>query len=238
MDQYGSRLNIRLLHTLSLIVVILLPGCNKDTGTLSSREGEIFYDITYLENEMKKISTDMLPKKMVTRYKNDNYVFEIEGFFGLFVIRNVVNPKKSINHTQLGVLDKKFYYAGDMDDAAVGFGMTPGMKITYTDDLKDICGYTCEKVIITFKDSDSDTLEIYFTREIPIKNPNRTTPYKEIDGVLMEFYLQLHNIKMKLTANSVYERSVPDDIFLKKENYKKASKDYMEAVLFTLLDTE
>ena len=184
---------------------------------LSSREGEIHYDIIYLENDLKQISADMLPKKMVTTYSNNSYVYEIEGFFGLFVIRNIVNPKKSINNTELAVLDKKFYFEGEMDDPAVGFGMMPEMDVSYTGEFKSIAGYNCEKAIITLEGDESRSLEVFFTREIPIDNPNRTTPYKDIDGVLMEFYLQLHNIQMKLVANAVYEKKVQDDLFAKDE---------------------
>jgi len=180
----------------------------------------------------------MLPKKMVTTYKNNNYVYEIEGFFGLFVIRNIVNPKKTINNTQLAVLDKKFYFEGEMADPAVGFGMMPEMEVTYTGETKNIAGYNCEKAIIALKGDGDQSLEVFFTRDIPIENPNRTTPYRDIDGVLMEFYLQLHNIKMKLVANAVYEKKIPDDIFQKGDGYRKATREYLEAVLFTLLDSE
>jgi len=232
-------LNIRALHKLVIVFAIIVSGCSKVGGPLSKKEGEIIYDIEYVENNLNKISVDMLPKKMVTQYKNNSYKFEIEGFFGLFNISNIIIPKESINRSQLTVLSKKFYYEGQADETAVGFGMMPKMKFDHTENTKTISGYLCQEVLVTFpEDIRTDTLKVYYTRDIPIDNANISTPYKELDGVLLEFYLQLHKVEMKLTANSIYERSVSNQIFEKGEDYQRATKEYMEAVLFKLLDSE
>lgn len=232
-------MNIRVLHKLVVVFAIIISGCSEGLRPLSNKEGEIIFDIEYVENNLNKISVDMLPKKMVTQYKNNNYTFEIEGFFGLFNITNVIIPKESINRSQLTVLSKKFYYEGDIDETAVGFGMMPKMKFDHTGNTKTICGYLCQEVLVTFpEDIRTDTLKVYFTRDIPLENSNRSTPYNELNGVLLEFYLQLHKVEMKLTANSIYEKPVSNETFQREEGFKRATKEYMEAVLFKLLDTE
>ena len=216
---------------------MLLTACSKGPGSLSSKEGEIQYSIEYIENDLKKVSVDMLPRKMVTRYRSNGFEFDIEGFFGLFKITNTVVPRKDMNETRLSVLDKKFYFSGELNEPAIGFGSMPRPKFEYTDVTKDICGYTCYQVLARIP-GEKEPLVIYYTKDIPIKRPNRTTPYKEIDGVLMEFYLQLHNIRMKLTATGVVEKEIPESAFSKIGTYRKASKKYMEAMLFKLLDSE
>ncbi len=221
------------------VILITLTSCDRNSGLLSKREGEIIYDIEYIENNLSKISVDMMPKKMVTRYRNDAFTFEIDGFFGLFKISNVVNPRESVNRSELTVLSKKFYYEGSMYEPAVGFGMMPEMEFHPTGNTKLICGYECNESLVTFpKDPRTDTLKIYYTKEIPLNNSNISTPYRDIDGVLLELYLQLHKVEMKLTASNVYEKPVSKQVFRKKEGYQKATKEYMEAVLFKLLDTE
>lgn len=226
------------LHITLFVIIVASITCKNNLSNLFSKEGEIHYDIVYLENDLKKISTDLLPKKMVTKYKNNVYSFEIEGFFGLFNIKNVVNPKESINETQLTVLNKKYYHSGDFDEFAVGFGEMPNMNINYTSETKLICGILCSKAIITFPGNEKETIEIFYTGSIPIKNPNRTTPYQNIDGVLMEFYLDLQSIEMKITANAVYDKKLPNSIFIRKDGFKKATKPYIEAVLLQLLESE
>ena len=228
-------------RTLYIILIVIITGsitCKKSLDSKFSKEGEIHYDIQYLENDLKKISTDLLPKKMVTKYKNNTYSFEIEGFFGLFNIKNIVNPKTSVNETRLTVLNKKYFYSAEFDEFAVGFGQMPEINIQYSEETKMICGISCKKAIITFPGNEKDTLEIYYTEDIPIKNPNRTTPYQKIDGVLMEFYLDLQNVEMKLTANAVYDKKLTKTAFMRKEGFKKATRPYMEAVLLALLETE
>ena len=233
------RLNIRILHKLVIVCVIIISGCSKGLGPLSKKEGEIIYDIEYVENNLNKISVDMLPKKMVTQYKNNSYTFEIEGFFGMFNITNVIIPKESINRSQLTVLSKKYYYLGEINETAVGFGMMPKMKFDHTGETKTVSGYLCQEVLVSFpEDVRTDTLKAYYTNDIPLDNPNRSTPYSELNGVLLEFYLQLHKVEMKLTANSVYEKAVSNKTFQIGETYKRATKEYMEAVLFKLLDSE
>ena len=226
------------LHITLFVIIVATITCKNNLSNLFSKEGEIHYDIVYLENDLKKISTDLLPKKMVTKYKNNNYSFEIEGFFGLFNIKNVVNPKESINETQLTVLNKKYYHSGDFDEFAVGFGEMPNMNINYSAETKLICGILCSKAIITFPGNEKETLEVYYTGSIPIKNPNRTTPYHDIDGVLMEFYLNLQSIEMKIRANAVYDKKLPNSIFNRNDGFKKATKPYIEAVLLQLLESE
>ena len=226
------------LYIILLIIIAASITCKKSLNSIFSKEGEIHYDIVYLENDLEKISTDLLPKKMITKYKNNIYSFEIEGFFGLFNIKNVVNPKESINETQLTVLNKKYYHSGNFDAFAVGFGEMPNMEIQFTDETKQICGIPCSKAIITFPGNEKESIEVYYTQSIPLKNPNRTTPYHEIDGVLMEFYLDLQNVEMKITANAVYDKKLPKSVFGRKEGFKKATKPYLEAVLLRLLQTE
>lgn len=220
--------------------IAILNNCKRDKESPFNGEGEIHYEISYLANDLDKISTDMLPNKMVTKYKGENYSFDIEGFFGLFVIENIVNPKLSKNFTLLNVLNKKFYYQGKLNEPAVGFGLIPEMNLEFTEETKNICGIECKKALAIFplEEKGNDTLEIFYTNEIPLPNPNRTTPYREIDGVLMEFYLELPNLKMKLTANAVYNKSIATAEFVKPDDYKEVSRAYLETVLYKLMEPE
>ena len=222
-----------------LLSVITLIECESHTESAVKSEGEIHYKISYLENDLEKISTEMLPKKMITKFKGDNYSFDIEGFYGLFCIQNIVNPRLSQNFTLLNIINKKFFYKGKINEPAIGFDMIPEMDIQYTSDTKSICGLTCKKAIITFPGMENqDTLAVFYTNEIPIPNPNRTTPYHDIDGVLMEFYLQLPSLKMKLTANAVYNKKIAASGFVKSSGYKEVSRAYLETVLYKLMEPE
>jgi GLPGLI family protein len=219
---------------LPAIFLISFTGCKK--GTVSrERQGEIIYDIEYLHNGLKNFNTDMLPKKLTVRFKDNNTAMEINGFFGLFNICNVVNTDKKTNITYLNVLDKKFYYEGDYNEPAVGFGSIPRLKIRQGKQTKEICGYIAKEAFVLLPDNNVP-IPVYYTSDIPIKNPNRATPYRDINGVLLEFYLNVSSLKMKLTATGIYFKNIDDNYFARRKGYVKVSRKQLEEILNKLME--
>ncbi len=227
-------MKIRSKYLIFLTVGILsLAGCKK--GNVSHhKQGEIIYDIEYLKNDLKSFNTDMLPKKLTVRFKDNNTAMEIGGFFGLFNICNVVNTEKKTNITYLTILDKKFYYEGDFNDPAAGFGSIPRLTVKEGKQTKEICGYIAREAFVVLPDN-TVPIPVYYTTDIPIKNPNRATPYRDIKGVLLEFYLNVSSLKMKLTANSIYFKEIDSKIFARRKGYTKVSRQQMEDILTKLM---
>ena len=218
----------------ALIFLISVTGCKK--GSVSrEKQGEIIYDIDYLANGLKNFNTDMLPKKLTVRFKDNNTAMEISGFFGLFNICNVINTGKKTNITYLNVLDKKFYYEGDFNEPAVGFGTIPKLTIRKGNQTKEICGYIAREAFVILPDNDVP-IPVYYTTDIPIKNPNRATPYRDINGALLEFYLNVSSLKMKLTASGIYFKNIPEDYFARRKGYTRVSRKQLEDILNKLME--
>jgi len=223
-------LNILLLY----FFIFFLWGCGKSSDR-HLREGEIHYNITYLESKLGKIPVELLPKEMTMKFRNDGVVTEIGGIFGYFSISNVTNVKKSDNLTYLKVMNKKFYFEGKSGEIAPGFQKMTDIDIEYVNGNKEICGFLCEQALVKLPEIDDEPVPVFFTREIDIKDPNSATPYQEIDGVLLEFYLTLSNLKMKLVAQNVYSKSVSDRKFDRQTDYLRISKPTMESILDSLM---
>lgn len=222
-------------HILFLLAGFLwVSGCQK-SQVAQQQEGEIVYNITYVQNELEKFTTDLLPKKLIIRFKNNNIEMEIDGFFGLFNISNIVNAKKKTNITYLSVLDKKFYYQGEFNEPAVGFGSLSNLKIKSGTTTKEICGFDAKEVFVTFPGNDVP-VPVYYTDAIDITKPNRTTPYKDIDGILLEFYLDVSKLKMKLSAEGVYFKDIDDSVFETRKGYQRISRQQMEEILDKLME--
>ncbi len=222
------------IHLITAILLLTaIQGCRKG-GVSHEKQGEIIYNIEYLENGLKNFNTDMLPKKLVVRFKDNNTAMEITGFFGLFSICNVVNTRKKTNITYLNVLDKKFYYEGDFDEPAVGFGSIPKLEIKEGKQTKEICGYIAREAYVLLPDNNVP-IPVYYTTDIPIKDPNRATPYRDIKGVLLEFYLNVSVLKMKLTATSIYFKEIDDAVFARRKGYTRVSRKQMEELLYKLM---
>jgi len=229
-------LNFRQKYVLIVLTALLFfPQSCKKTALPNEKEGEIIYAITYLENDIEKFSTDLLPKKLTIFFKNDNTAMEIDGFFGLFNICNVINVKKKTNITYLNVLDKKFYYEGKFNEPAAGFGMIPKLNIRPGKHNKEICGYSAREAYVILPGK-SVPIPVYYTTDIPIKNPNRATPYSDINGVLLEFYLHLSKLKIKLNATEIYFKDVDEKYFATRKGYIKVSKQQLEDILNKLME--
>jgi len=225
----------RKLYILVLLSLLIVLHSCKDLSDKTSREGEIHYKISYLESNLGKIPVELLPKEMTLKFRNDAVITEIGGIFGYFKISNVTNPKKSDNLTYLKVMNRKFYFDGKSGEIAPGFQKMKDIEIEFVEGNKEICGFVCEKALITLPEINDEPIPVFFTREINIEDPNSATPYQEIDGVLLEFYLTLSNLKMKLVAQNVYAKSVSGNNFDRQKDYLRISKPTMESILDSLM---
>ena len=216
--------------------LLLLTTCKRDIYEGKYNSGLIEYKITYLENELKEISPGLLPKKMKLEFSPDYSTNIIEGFMGFFKLSNHTNFKHKKCITLLEVLNKKYLFKGKRGESMCCFDENPDMEVEYTDEIKEIAGLKCKKVIVTLPDQ-SDTFDIYYTNEISIAKPNSTNPYYQIDGVLLEFQLKLAYLKMQFTAekfvpfqnNKSKEFSVPD-------NCREVSREEMTYIIKRLME--
>ena len=231
---YNSPLLInRFIVTVLLLSLLLLNSCRKHN---EREEGEILYTITYLDNKIQNLPSQSLPKELVIKFKDGYYLSDISGMFGYFKITNIINHRNSSNLTYLQVLDKKYYYQGKMNELSPGFSKMPEMTIEYGNEVKNICGFECKPAIINFPSSGMKSFTVYYTNEIPIKNPNSSNPYINIDGVLLEFHLNLSKVEMKLTAKSVSFKQISSKEFKDKPNFKRVPKEFITTVLDKIME--
>ena len=61
------------------------------------------------------------------------------------------------------------------------------------------------------------------------------TPYREIDGVLMDFFYIIGKAEMQFTADEVLVKQIPDKEFEKKKNYKKVTAKYLDSLILKMI---
>lgn len=199
-------------------------------------QGYIDYEIKYLENTLKTIPTELLPRKMVYKFRNENTLQKIDGFLGFFSIFHLVNKKKSINTTFLKIRNHKYCYPGDQGEMIAGFDTMEGMEITLLPETKEIAGFEAKKARISFPDGTRKSFYVYFTEDIPLKNPNASNPFKEINGVLLEFQLKFHNLDMLLVAQDIVFKPLKRKEFNSPEEFKAIPRSEMERIIGLLLE--
>lgn len=216
------------------IIILVLTSCQKLFDE-ENRRGEIEYKITYLENNFDNLSANLMPKKMKLVYNDHLSKNSIESFMGIFVLSSISNTKDATNVTLLKFMDNKFYHETSKNEHACFFYGFNDIEISFTDGTREIAGFKCKKAIAEFPDNDHPGFDIYYTEEIPIKNPNKNTPFEKIDGVLMEFQMKMDGLEMKLTADSYNAHEIPDEEFDIPTQYHPISKDKMQEIIAALL---
>jgi hypothetical protein len=224
------------ISSILLLILISFGACKDTIDFDSNSQGCIEYDITYLQNSLKTVPTELLPKKMVFTFRDNCSFQKIEGFLGFFSISHLVNPRQSINSTFLKIRQHKYSYPGHKYEMAVGFDKMDGMEITYLDETKEIAGFNAKKARISFPGQDRNPFDVYYTQDISIKNPNSTNPFHEIDGVLLEFHLKFHNLDMHLMAKNAVFKSISRKEFRPLPEYKAIPRSEMERIIGLLLE--
>jgi hypothetical protein len=192
-------------------------------------EGEIYYNIKYVNNP-SSFSSDFLPKELVISFRNDLIATELKAPFGNSGISSIVNPKEHIYDTYLNLLSFKYYCEGTPRDLQPGFSAMEGMTLDETGRKSVICGLNCRQVRVTLPGSKT-TRYIWYTDEIRVVQPNRLTPYRDIDGVLMDFFYIIGKAELQFTADEVFAREIPDKTFEAKKNYKKVTRSFLDSLI-------
>lgn len=198
-------------------------------------QGEIHYNIEYISST-GTVSNDLKPRTLIVSFKNNKILFEILSPIGNQGIMNLVNPETKIYDTYINMIGVRYYYTGSPGEMHPGFRSMDGMEIRKTSRTTSICGYTCKNAEITFPSDRKKIYNIWYTNEIRVINSNASTPFNEIDGVLLSFYFLLGNSEMKFEAETVYKKDIPDKAFERKPKFRLVSKESMDRIITDMVN--
>jgi len=225
-----NKLN-KIFYFLAFIFVISSISCKNSIFSGRISEGTIIYEISYLDDEKDNPLISLLPKEMTIKFKDNNSISYIEGFFGTFKLIYLTNYTEGKNSSILRILDKKYIYTVDTSQVPAGYNDMENLTIEKTDETIEIIGYDCNIAKCICPAISKDEILIYYTYDIKIENPNTNNPFKEIDGVLMGFQVKLAGINMKFIAKEVIKEVVDDSEFVIPEGFTSVSKTELEEVL-------
>ncbi len=219
--------------SLLILLFCFFNSCRQLTDKKYISEGIIEYDITYPETDEDNVMKALMPKTMLLKFKNNKVAFEFTGGMGLFKATFISDlQNQNIIHL-VKILNKKYaltYNASQLKE----IDEMPEINIDFTAEKKIIAGYESQRSLITFKDDENTSYDIYFTNDLNIKTPNWSTPYKEISGVLLEYQLKRYNVVMRFTATSIESAEIEDSEFEKPDDYKIITKEEMDQIFLNL----
>jgi hypothetical protein len=176
----------------------------------------------------------LMPKEM-NFYFNTDYV-KTEMIFGLGMIQiNYLadNQNKTLNEL-LKFMKKKSVANRDSTSINEFLNTLPKHNIRFLPDTLTIAGFLCKKAIVQVEDSIPYTFDCWYTNQIKINRPNWCTPFKEIDGVLMQYQVKRFNILMEFKAQNVELLKQEKEVFTVPENYINITPEEMQRSLAEL----
>lgn len=218
------------------LLLVIFHSCKKRPPDIRPAEGIIVYQILYLDETVGGYSSGILPQKMESRFKEGMVKNTIEGALGFFSLVNISDLDEMTNTTFLKFIDKKYVYRGKKKEPPCCFAGLEGMEVKFTNSTKQILNYDCQEAIVSFPGTTKKSFPIYYTTEINFDEPNATSPFKEIPGILMEFHATLGQTMVIMVAEKYLPGKVPDKEFIIPKHYKEINKNELENILNALLD--
>ena len=209
-------------------VILLFSSCTNFITTSQVDEGEIEYAIKVVENRNALVSNDMLPTTMTMSFKDNNTCFSLSAF-GVFATDLISNFKEKTLSQTLHLMGKKYAVFATKDSLKEFLKTEPTLRIEHTNKTKTIAGYKCKHATCTFQNPDFPSFDVYYTDDIKIEEPNFYSQFSPIKGVMMEFNIFRYNVFMKLTAQHVNKKSIEDEVFEGKKDFKIVSKKEMDS---------
>lgn len=224
----------QLLFICTLIVIILqFNGC-REAGL---NEGVLKYRIEYDEDEKKTNNViNLLPTQM-SYYFKDGSSKSMMSFMGFFLAAYISNSKTEKNTILFKLINDKYSCTTDFGQQTIGFDDFPNMVLKETAESKVIEGIKAKKVKVSFKDNSMEPFDLYYTNEIVVKNPNWNNPYREINGVPLDFKLKLMGISMHLVLSEVKLEAVEDDEFESPEGYNNVTPEALDKTIRQILQS-
>lgn len=218
-----------LIIIISVLLSLVLFSCNQRGG---EKEGELVYKITYLQSELENPLIALLPKTVTMKFKDDNTVIYVEGFFGTFQLRFITNRKKKTSYTVLRIMDKKYISSNHIDSLNAGYENLKEMTITEKpNDTAILAGFLCYQAEVLCNQMSDTPMSIYYTYDIDIKEPNSNSPYSDIDGVLAKFQTKVAGVDMVFELVEYNNILIDETEFLAPKDYKEISNKELNDIL-------
>lgn len=203
------------IRAASFVFVAVAFGACSDFFKKDIKEGTIEYKAEAVSS--KEHSSITVPDKMEVKFKNDYSSAELEAGMGFAKMKFISDPVKKEFRSQVFFFEKKQSLMKS-DEIRQNNYYLPDYEVEYGNKKKDIAGYSCKNAILKFKDG-SPQIEVWYTKDIAIKDPNWANAYYKIDGVLMDYRLKKFGLELHFTATSVSESTIDDSYFTIPSEY-------------------
>lgn len=213
-----------LLALFSVSLATLSAQIDKGTMTLE------IVDVTS-DNPQIAAMTDMFKGNVTTVYFKDNESVTKMNMMGGMVKIDIKIDEEETSDMLMDMMGQKIWINTPKIEAdrmkAENENPFGEMEITYDEtDTKEIAGYNCYKMTVTFPDNENASLEGYVTEDLSIKAPViQGVEISEFQGFPLEYTFNNGMMNMTITTAS-FEPTVDESVFVfNTDGYQKMTME-------------
>lgn len=213
--QYISRFTFLLGITFTA-VFSACEGKKKQEDTVV--QGRITYELSYPYYDGESVLAALLPREMEMTFKGPKMKIAVHS---KKIFSNVIISDERERSLLMLVKMSSRQMSCMMNEAEINDFMTrfPSVEYLKNSKTKEFDGLKAIAKTAVFTDASKEA-EIYFTDQIALNNPNWNTPFKAIEGVMLQYEIQKYGLTMRFTAKKVELGFIPHTEFLLPTDYE------------------
>jgi hypothetical protein len=170
-------------------------------------QGTITYNLEVQNSPLASMMGDM---QITLYYKNSQVLTDMRS--QLYSMKTLITDSGTL--TLLSTMGQKMFFKTAV---AKPSGLDEKMPVVvYTNETKQIAGYTCNKALIIANGGQAvDTSVFWYTEQLPLIAFGKAAfLIKGLKGMPLEYEINIPQMKMKVTAQSVSTGELHDSTFL------------------------
>jgi GLPGLI family protein len=211
--------------------MLVMGGCEEVNIPFiqSKKEGYIKYEVSFPYES--GLMTQFYPKEMFYYFNQEQAHITLSSSYGVVQTDFFIGQQDQFfSHYLKSFGDKKVIHMHHTN-VHEWLDRYPKVAINQTEDKKDIAGLSCIKAVADFEPDSVADVELYYTKGIDIQDNNWWNRFSGVDGVLLEYEVDLYGKRMKVKAvEVVFEKQDPSK-FERPSGYEEVNMDQMESAL-------
>ena len=218
------------------IILTILTNCKQNNNISQINSGVIEYNIQYPKELADQAISNILPEEMKVYFTPNELKFKIKGDLNIFLLEYLSRSQGDSCYTLFKVVNRKLYYPLRKNEKWFLFEKNPPIKFTvHKDSVVNIAGINCHYVNITYPTKPGQVINAYFTKDIKINNKLFNSPFKEIDGIPLQFEVQYNKRTYKFIATKI-ENSIGNEKMIIPPDYKLSSRQEIHDLVNSILN--
>jgi len=214
----------------TFLLIILSIAASLTSNAQKNFAGHILYQIDYDGLGENAAMKSMLPSEMKFILKNNKSRSELKTGMGDQITIFDSDAKTVVN--LLDIMGQKVAIKKSVGEIERERTKYSKLKVSISDEIKNIAGYNCKKALIEVDAEDFGgltTFTVFYTEDLGNMGINYSDPlFNKINGVMLQYEISTRGLLMKFSASEVKAEDVPENAFAIPSDYKETTQDELK----------